>query len=71
MALLTDEYDDHFSLIHVHIHEFAEIPMIRSESIADLRGLRDRGRCFSRRVGWLGSTGEVLERSSIFHFAEV
>ncbi|XP_029160297.1 uncharacterized protein LOC114932295 [Nylanderia fulva] len=39
--LLTDEYDNKFAIIQSHIHAFAELPIMRSETAAELRQLRD------------------------------
>jgi len=39
--LLKDEYDDRYTLIHAHIHAFAELPVMRAENVSDLRKLRD------------------------------
>lgn len=39
--LLLDEYDDKQALIHTHIHSFVNLPKMRSESVNDLKKLRD------------------------------
>ena len=39
--LLTDEYDDKQALIYSHLHAFISFPVMKTESVIDLRKLRD------------------------------
>lgn len=39
--LLTDEYNDESAIIHTHIHNFANLPVMKTETAAELKNLRD------------------------------
>ncbi|XP_070169704.1 uncharacterized protein [Polyergus mexicanus] len=39
--LLIEEYDYQNAIIHAHIHAFADLPIMKTESAVELKGLRD------------------------------
>ncbi|XP_070170685.1 uncharacterized protein [Polyergus mexicanus] len=39
--LLIEEYDNQNAIIHAHIHAFADLPIMKTESAVELKGLRD------------------------------